>query len=113
MHYGFEQASEFGEMATPPERPNLGLLGLVLFCPSWQIRQVEFARHATSMTDRAKVLHQEEDHLITGASSGFGLMLANTLHRQGHTVIGTSRNHERYAGRFPFKLLRLDIGYDD
>lgn len=50
--------------------------------------------------------------LITGASSGFGLMLANTLHQQGFNVIGTSRNPEKYASRVPFKLLRLDIDDD-
>lgn len=50
--------------------------------------------------------------LITGASSGFGLLLASQLHRQGHHVIGTSREPEKYAGMLPFKLLRLDIGDD-
>ncbi|KUZ38069.1 SDR family NAD(P)-dependent oxidoreductase [Burkholderia territorii] len=50
--------------------------------------------------------------LITGASSGFGLMLANHLHQQGFTVIGTSREPEKYASKLPFKLLRLDIDDD-
>ncbi|WP_115541381.1 SDR family NAD(P)-dependent oxidoreductase [Xanthomonas campestris] len=50
--------------------------------------------------------------LVTGASSGFGLMLATLLHRQGHTVIGTSRDPERHATKVPFKLLRLDIDDD-
>ncbi|NTE56437.1 SDR family NAD(P)-dependent oxidoreductase [Agrobacterium tumefaciens] len=50
--------------------------------------------------------------LITGASSGFGLMLANKLHAQGHTVIGTSRDPQKYAGKVPFKLLRLNIDDD-
>ncbi|MFZ6780809.1 SDR family NAD(P)-dependent oxidoreductase [Undibacterium sp. Ji83W] len=50
--------------------------------------------------------------LITGASSGFGLMLANKLHQQGFNVIGTSREPEKYAGKVPFKLLRLDIEDD-
>jgi NAD(P)-dependent dehydrogenase (short-subunit alcohol dehydrogenase family) len=50
--------------------------------------------------------------LITGASSGFGLMLANRLHSQGFTVIGTSREPEKYAGKLPFKLLRLNIDDD-
>ncbi|MBB5496037.1 SDR family NAD(P)-dependent oxidoreductase [Paraburkholderia sp. MM5384-R2] len=50
--------------------------------------------------------------LITGASSGFGLMLANHLHQQGFTVIGTSREPEKYAGKVPYKLLRLNIDED-
>jgi len=51
--------------------------------------------------------------LITGASSGFGLMLASNLHQQGFNVIGTSREPEKYAGKVPFKLLRLDIDDDN
>ncbi|WP_349813427.1 SDR family NAD(P)-dependent oxidoreductase [Xanthomonas citri] len=50
--------------------------------------------------------------LVTGASSGFGLMLANMLHKQGHTVIGTSRDPERHASKVPFKLMHLDIDDD-
>ncbi|WP_427144791.1 SDR family NAD(P)-dependent oxidoreductase [Rhizobium pisi] len=50
--------------------------------------------------------------LITGASSGFGLMLANKLYKQGLNVIGTSRDPEKYAGKVPFKLLRLDLDDD-
>lgn len=50
--------------------------------------------------------------LITGASSGFGLMLANHLHRQGFNVIGTSREPEKHAAKVPFKLLRLNIDDD-
>lgn len=50
--------------------------------------------------------------LITGASSGFGLMLANNLHKQGFNVIGTSREPEKYEGKVPFKLLPLNIGDD-
>lgn len=51
--------------------------------------------------------------VITGASSGFGRMLANRLHHQGYNVIGTSREPEKYSDKVPFKLLRLDIGDDD
>lgn len=51
--------------------------------------------------------------LITGASSGFGLMLANKLHKQGYTVIGTSRDPGKHAGKVPFTLLRLDIEDQD
>ncbi|REA64414.1 short-chain dehydrogenase/reductase [Dyadobacter luteus] len=50
--------------------------------------------------------------LITGASSGFGLLLAKDLHDKGHIVIGTSRTPEKYEGKFPFKLFRLDISDD-
>jgi short-subunit dehydrogenase len=50
--------------------------------------------------------------LITGASSGFGLMIANKLHESGYAVIGTSRNPERYQSKLPFKLLPLDIDSD-
>lgn len=50
--------------------------------------------------------------LITGASSGFGLMLANKLHNEGYTVIGTSRQPQKYARSVPFKLLRLDLDDD-
>jgi NADP-dependent 3-hydroxy acid dehydrogenase YdfG len=51
--------------------------------------------------------------LITGASSGFGLMLANNLHQQGLNVIGTSREPEKYTGTVPFALLRLNIDDDN
>lgn len=50
--------------------------------------------------------------LITGASSGFGLMLAKSLHQQGFNVIGTSRTPEKYAAQLPFKLLALDVDND-
>lgn len=50
--------------------------------------------------------------LITGASSGFGLMLANHLHQKGFNVLGTSREPEKYADKLPFKLLRLNIDDD-
>jgi|SRR5579859_3768813 len=47
--------------------------------------------------------------LITGASSGFGLLTAQKLHESGFQVIGTSRNPEKYQAKLPFKLLALDI----
>jgi short-subunit dehydrogenase len=50
--------------------------------------------------------------LITGASSGFGLMLAKDLHQKGFNVIGTSREPQKYQGKFPFKLMKLDIDDD-
>lgn len=51
--------------------------------------------------------------LITGASSGFGLVLATDLHQKGYQVIGTSRKPEMYAGKIPFKLLRLHLNDDN
>ncbi len=49
--------------------------------------------------------------LITGASSGFGLMLATRLHETGYNVIGTSRNPGKMQA--PFKMLTLDITSDN
>jgi short-subunit dehydrogenase len=51
--------------------------------------------------------------LVTGASSGFGLLIANKLHQTGYHVIGTSRNPEKYQANLPFKLLALDIADDN
>ena len=51
--------------------------------------------------------------LVTGASSGFGLLIANKLHEKGHRVIGTSRNPEKYQAKLPFTLLALDIADDN
>lgn len=45
--------------------------------------------------------------LITGASSGFGLILATKLHEMGHNVIGTSRHPTKI--QVPFRVLALDI----
>lgn len=45
--------------------------------------------------------------LITGASSGFGLLLATRLHENGYQVIGTSRNPGKL--KLPFQVLALDI----
>lgn len=50
--------------------------------------------------------------LVTGASSGIGLLIANKLHESGHTVIGTSRNPEKHHTNLPFKMLELDITSD-
>jgi short-subunit dehydrogenase len=47
--------------------------------------------------------------LITGASSGFGLLVANELYKKGYNVIGTSRNPEKYATTLPFKMIALDL----
>ena len=51
--------------------------------------------------------------LVTGASSGFGLLIANKLHQSGYTVIGTSRDPQKYQAKLPFKLLALDIADDN
>ncbi|MCP9757295.1 SDR family oxidoreductase [Lacihabitans sp. CCS-44] len=47
--------------------------------------------------------------LITGASSGFGLLIANGLHSKGYNVIGTSRNPEKIQSTVPFKMISLDL----
>ena len=47
--------------------------------------------------------------LVTGASSGFGLLIANKLHQNGYNVIGTSRNPEKYVAKLPFKMIALDL----
>jgi short-subunit dehydrogenase len=55
----------------------------------------------------------KQNILVTGASSGFGLLLAKELHQKGYNVIGTSRNPESVQPKVPFKLLELDITDDD
>ncbi len=47
--------------------------------------------------------------LVTGASSGFGLLIANKLHNSGYTVIGTSRNPEKVQSKVRFKVIALDL----
>ena len=47
--------------------------------------------------------------LVTGASSGFGLLIAHKLHESGYNVIGTSRNPEKYGSKLPFKMIALDL----
>lgn len=51
--------------------------------------------------------------LVTGASSGIGLLIANKLHESGYHVIGTSRNPEKYRSKMSSKLLPLDIADDN
>jgi short-subunit dehydrogenase len=51
----------------------------------------------------------KQNILVTGASSGFGLLIANELHRKGYNVIGTSRNPERIQSAVPFKMIALDL----
>jgi NAD(P)-dependent dehydrogenase (short-subunit alcohol dehydrogenase family) len=47
--------------------------------------------------------------LVTGASSGIGLLVANKLHDEGFTVFGTSRNPEKHTDKVPFRLLSPDV----
>jgi short-subunit dehydrogenase len=51
--------------------------------------------------------------LVTGASSGIGLLIASKLHESGYRVIGTSRNPGKNQSDLPFKLLALDIADDN
>lgn len=55
----------------------------------------------------------KQNILVTGASSGFGLLVANELHKQGYNVIGTSRNPQKNQSQLPFKMLALDITDDN
>ncbi len=47
--------------------------------------------------------------LITGASSGFGQVIAEKLSKSGNIVYGTSRNPEKYPKPKNYKLLKFDI----
>jgi short-subunit dehydrogenase len=62
---------------------------------------------------KRKQMKMKQTILVTGASSGFGLLIANKLHESGYNVIGTSRNPEKYQTLVPFKLLALDIADDN
>jgi len=47
--------------------------------------------------------------LITGATSGIGLTIANMLTDHGFNVFGTSRNPEKHKDSVTFELLSLDV----
>ena len=66
-------------------------------------------QYASNIT---KQNYMKQTILVTGASSGFGLRIANKLHESGYIVIGTSREPEKYQSKLPFKLLPLDIADD-
>jgi short-subunit dehydrogenase len=68
------------------------------------------------LQNASKITNQREMKqtiLVTGASSGFGLLIANQLYQSGYHVIGTSRDPAKYQVKLPFKLLALDIANDD
>lgn len=60
-----------------------------------------------------KHIKMKQTILVTGASSGFGLLIATKLHENGFHVIGTSRYPEKHQSLLPFKLLSLDIADDN
>lgn len=49
--------------------------------------------------------------IVTGASSGLGLSIANFLHKKGHIVYGTSRSIKQED--VSFKTLELDVCKDE
>jgi short-subunit dehydrogenase len=57
---------------------------------------------------------QAQTVLITGASKGIGLTIAERLHAQGHMVYGTSRAATNREGSSQaFKMLPLDVTNDE
>ncbi len=50
--------------------------------------------------------------IVTGASKGIGLEIANSLHQDGYIVYGTSRSVEGQTKR-PFLLKKLEVSSDE
>lgn len=50
---------------------------------------------------------QTKTIFITGASTGFGRIAADILHKKGHTVYGTSRTPSKYDT--DFNLVKMDV----
>jgi short-subunit dehydrogenase len=71
--------------------------------------QVSCILHLQIASKSTKQSEMKQTILVTGASSGFGLLIANKLHQSGYTVIGTSRDPEKYVAKFPFKMIALDL----
>lgn len=64
---------------------------------------------ASKITNKKRIRKMKKNIVVTGASSGFGLSVANELHKKGYHVMGTSRNPEKYASGLPFKMIALDL----
>jgi NAD(P)-dependent dehydrogenase (short-subunit alcohol dehydrogenase family) len=47
--------------------------------------------------------------LVTGASSGIGLSIAQVLASKGHRVFGTSRRNASLFGHLPFEIIQMDV----
>jgi len=47
--------------------------------------------------------------LVTGASSGIGLAIAQVLAEKGHRVFGTSRQDPSVFSENPFEMIRMDV----
>ncbi|MCX6304344.1 MAG: SDR family NAD(P)-dependent oxidoreductase [Bacteroidetes bacterium] len=47
--------------------------------------------------------------LVTGATSGIGLVIASHLHENGFRVYGTSRTPEKHCKALPFEILELEV----
>jgi short-subunit dehydrogenase len=50
--------------------------------------------------------------LVTGATSGIGLLIARHLQDKGFTVYGTSRTPEKHRHEVSFELLEMDLASD-